>query len=343
MENIFSFKSKSFTKKQQIAYWIALILFGAVVKVLLLPFEKGDYLCFLVPWMNFIKTHGYFSALKYNFYNYTPTYIYFLVIATKIGINPVFTVKLSSIFFEYIAAFYIGKIATIKTKSNMTMLIALAVVPIVPSVLLNAAYLSQCDSIYTAFVLGSCYYILINKQYLSVIFFGLAFMLKMQAVMILPFFFLLLLRWKIKWYYFLIIPMIYIISILPAWLFGRSFSELLSIYISQASNSKDLTLQFPNLYIWIDNVYFEVAKNIGIVATVLFTLFTGFWLSQKRFVFTLDSRSSMPSARGSLSMTMKPPGALRMVGSRSASVTLGSIWIRRRFFFFCNSARASAS
>ena len=284
----FSLKSLAFVKKQQYLLWIALFFVGIVIRIKFLPLEKGDYICFLEPWMNFAKSHGYFSSLKYNFYNYTPSYIYFLIFATKIGLNPVFSVKVFSFIFEFIAAFYIGKIATIKSKSNMTMLIALAVVPILPSVVLNASYLSQCDSIYTAFVLGSCYYILINKQFLSVVFLGLAFMLKMQAVMILPFFFVMLLREKIKWYYFLIIPMVYILSILPAWLYGRSFSELLGIYISQASNSKDLTLHFPNLYIWINNDYYEVAKNIGILITVLLTLLAGFWLSQKRFVFNLE-------------------------------------------------------
>lgn len=288
MNTQFISKLVAFVRKSQSLLWIALIGIGIVIKVMLLPFEKGDYLCFLDPWMDFIKSHGYFSALKYKFYNYTPTYIYFLIFATKIGINPVFTVKIFSIFFEYVAAFFVGKIATLNYKSNLTILIALAVVPIVPSVLLNASYLSQCDSIYTAFVIGSCYFIMKRKQLLSVIYLGIAFSLKMQSVMILPFFFVLLLRGKIKWYYFIIIPLVYIISILPAWLYGRSFSELLEVYLSQASNSKDLTLNFPNLYIWINNNYYETVKNIGILITVLFTLFTGFLLSQKRFVFTFE-------------------------------------------------------
>ena len=53
-----------------------LVVVGLVVKLLLLPVSTGDYIHFLEPWVEFIKEHGYFAALEYDFYNYTPTYIY---------------------------------------------------------------------------------------------------------------------------------------------------------------------------------------------------------------------------------------------------------------------------
>ena len=193
-----------------------------------------------------------------------------------------------SFFFEYLLAFYIGKIAALKTKSNSVIWAAVAIIPILPSIFLNSGYLSQSDAIYSAFVVGSMYFLLIKKHLLSALFLGFAFAFKMQSTIILPFYFVMMLRGNIKWYYFSIVPIIYLLSILPAWFYGRPMNELLTIYLSQSGSYKYLTLNFPNIYIWISNVYYEPAKIVGIISTALLTLASGFWLSNKNFNFTIE-------------------------------------------------------
>lgn len=281
---------KAFVQNSKIQKFsvITIITLGLIVKFLLLGIKTGDFVVFLEPWIEFIKAHGYFSSLKFAFYDYTPSYIYILILIAKTGLNPLFGVKIVSIIFEYIAAFFIGKIAYLKYKNNLVIWISVAVIPILPSVLLNSSYLSQCDSIYSAFVIGSIHFLLKKKQLLSVLFLGIAFAFKMQAVMLLPFFFVMMLRKNIQWYYFLIIPVIFIFSLIPAWCFGRSFAELLNVYIAQTDHYRFLTLNFPNLYIWISNVYYEPVKLAGIIFTFFFTLFSGIWLSQKKFIFTFE-------------------------------------------------------
>jgi len=268
-------------------FWLILIILGIIIKLILLPVKTGDSVYFLA-WINFIKTNGYFSSLKYGFYDYSPPYIYILIIISKIGLNPLYSIKIVSIAFEYLAAYYIGKITLLKYKSNITSWIALAVIPILPTVLLNSSYLSQCDSIYSAFALGSVFFMLKKQQLLAVLFLGISISFKMQAVMLLPFFFIMMLRKKIYWYYFLIIPMVFIFSLLPAWLYGRTLKELLNIYISQTDHFHFLTMNFPNLYIWISNEYYQSVKLAGMVFTAIFTLFTGYWISKIKTVFTLE-------------------------------------------------------
>jgi Gpi18-like mannosyltransferase len=265
------------------------IVFGIFCKLLLLPVKTGDFNVFLEPWLAFIKSHGYFSSLRYGFYDYTPSYIYILILIAKTGLNPLFLVKFISIIFEYVAAFYVGKIASLKYKSNNVIWIALAVVPVLPTVLLNSSYLSQCDSIYASFVLGSIFFVLTKKQLLTVLFLGIAFAFKMQSVMLLPFFFVLMLRGKINWYYFLAIPIVFLISLTPAWFFGRSFNDLLNVYISQTNHYQFLTLNFPNLYIWISNDYYQSVKTAGMLFTFVFTLCSGIWLSRKKYDFSFDN------------------------------------------------------
>ena len=269
--------------------WIALIIIGFIVKIVLLPVQTGDYIGFLQPWIGFIKSHGYFSSLHYGFYDYTPSYIYILIAITKIGLNPLYSIKIVSIVFEYLAAFFIGKIAFQKVKNNQVIWISLVVIPLLPSILLNSSYLSQCDSIYSAFVMGSIYFIFQRKQFLSVLFLAIAFAFKMQTTFILPFFFVMMLRGNIRWYYFCLIPIIFIISITPTWLYGRPFTDLIKVYIAQTDRFRFLTLNFPNLYIWISNNYYEQVKILGIILTSALTVFTGFWLRRKQIVFSFET------------------------------------------------------
>ena len=268
--------------------WIGLIIIGLIIKIILLPIKTGDFNVFLEPWLEFIKAHGYFDSLKYGFYNYTPSYIYILVLIAKIGLNPLYLVKFVSIIFEYLAAYTIGKIAFQKYKNNLVIWISLAVIPLLPSVILNSSYLSQCDSIYAAFGLLSIYFIIKEKQVVSLIFLGIAFAFKMQTAIILPLFYISMLKGKINWYNFLFIPLVFVFSLIPAWAYGRSFSDLINVYVSQANHYQFLTMNFPNLYIWISNDFYEPVKIAGMIITVLVTLISGYLLSNKKYIFTFE-------------------------------------------------------
>jgi len=280
------FKNIDLLKRKSI--WVSLIIIGLIFKLVLLPVKTGDSVYFLA-WIEFIKTHGFLSSLRFGFYDYAPSYIYILIFISKIGLNPLYSIKLASIAFEYLAAFFIGKIAFLKYKSKITGWIAFAIVPILPTVLLNSSYLSQCDSIYSAFVLGSVYFMLKKEQFLSVLFLGISIAFKMQAVMMLPFFFVMLLRNNIRWYYFMMIPTVFILSLMPPFFFGRSFIDLMNVYIYQTDHFHYLTLNFPNLYIWINNDYYQPAKIYGILFTFMLTLFFSLWLSRKKRVFTFEN------------------------------------------------------
>ena len=273
---------------QKVHFWIALIVVGILLKLILFPFETGDYWFFLHPWINFIKEHGYFSSLQYKFYNYAPSYIYILVLIAKTGLNPLYSIKIASVLFEYLLAFFIGKTICLKYKNKLFIWISLAVIPLIPSVLANSSYLSQCDSIYSAFTVGSIYFLLKKQPWISALFLGVAFAFKMQTLLLLPFFFVMMLRNHIKFYHFLMIPTVYFVSILPVFFMGRPLDELITVYLTQAGHYKYLTMNFPNLYIWINNDYYEIAKYIGLVVTFLITLFVGILLSRKKYEFTFD-------------------------------------------------------
>ena len=260
-----------------------LILAGLLIKLLMLPFfpEPGDYTFFLKPWVEFIRSHGYWQAFRFEFANYSPTYLYFLLGIAKLGGEPLIPIKLVSICFEYVAAWFIGGIAYQKYKEDWVRWCALAVVPLLPTVLINSSYWGQCDSVYASFLVGSIYFVLRKRSFLSILFLGISFSFKLQAVLLFPFYFVLLLRNRVKWYYFLLVPAVYLISLLPACCAGRPLTELLSVFISQSEYYESLSLQFPNLYMWISDDHYETVKWIGILLTCLFALLTGGLLAKK--------------------------------------------------------------
>ena len=268
--------------------WLIIMCIGIIMKLLLFPIKLGDYNFYLEPWIKFIKENGYENSLKYNFYNYSPSYIYILIAIAKIGFNPLYSIKIVSILFEFILAYFVGKIAFIKYKNDLVYWISFAVVPLIPTLILNGAFWGQCDSIYSAFVLGSLYFILKKKEFLSIVFLGIAISFKIQAIFIFPFYFVMLLRGNIKWYYFILIPVIYLISILPTWFYGRPLTELLTIYMVQSDYYQGLTIYFPNLYVLINDDYFNPVRFIGMGLTAVFTIIFGVILSHKKYNFTFD-------------------------------------------------------
>lgn len=64
----------------------------------------------------------------------------------------------------------------------------------------------------------------------------------------------------------------------------------------QSNYDHELTLNFPNLYIWIDNIYYNPVKLIGIIFTVVLTLCSGILLRKYRFSYEMWIRFSLLSS-----------------------------------------------
>ncbi len=270
-------------------YWLIIIIAVLLLKTLFLPIKLGDYNTYLGPWVEFIKNNGYFASLRYDFYNYSPSYIYILILIAKTGLNSLYMIKIISILFEFVLALYVGKILFLKTKIQMLYWLSAAILPLIPTVFLNGAYWGQCDSIYTTFVVVGIYYSLINKHFISVVLLAVAIAFKAQAVFILPYYFTLLLFGKTKWYYFLTIPIVYFISIMPAWLNGRYLTDLFSIYLNQSDYYQSLTMFMPNIYVWIQDADYSTFKLVGIITTTALTIFSSIYLKYKNFELNIDN------------------------------------------------------
>lgn len=252
---------------------VVLILSGVILRAAGLWFVSMDMSVFLVPWYRQLAYQG-LSALQTEFSNYTPPYLYLLWFATwtRSVIPAVVAIKLISILFDVGNTIWVYKILRVKYHKGAAPILGAAVFFVLPTIVLNSAWWGQADSIYTFFVLGSLYFLLSARSLTAMIFFGIAFSFKLQAVFFAPFLFLLMLKRRIAWTYALIVPLVYVVLIFPAVLAGRPLLEALTIYLEQADTFRQLTLKAPNLYQFISNDWYQPLLFLGLCFTALLTL-----------------------------------------------------------------------
>ena len=216
--------------------------------------ESGDYQNFLYTWFNQIKEGGGLLALKQEIGDYNIPYLFIIAILSYLPINPLISIKMVSIIFDYsmaiVAMLIIYEIFKDKKNKHIYALLTYSIVVILPTVVLNSSAWAQCDSIYTTFILLSLLFIIKEKYFKAFIFFGIAFSFKLQSIFILPVFIILYLaNKKFSIYYFFIIPIVNIIMCLPAIMAGRSVISCFSIYFNQTGTYTDyISMNFPSIY-----------------------------------------------------------------------------------------------
>ncbi|MGN0364526.1 MAG: hypothetical protein ACI4E5_01120 [Suilimivivens sp.] len=232
-----------------LAFIGCLFAFAFMVRWKLMPIESADYWGFLEDWMKQIRDGGGFRSLGWQISNYSSPYMYLMCLVSYLTDNDLYGLKLVSVFFDYLAAIAVFLIIYQITGRVRKSIMGMAILLLSPTVILDSAYWCQCDIIYTTFILFAIYYLFKNNSRGCLILVGISFAFKLQALFIVPFLIILWLKKKtIKLRDFVWIPIIYVVSALPAWLFGRDFKELMTIYFDQAGTYPWGTLEYPNIY-----------------------------------------------------------------------------------------------
>ncbi len=218
-----------------------------------LKFISWDMRCCGFVWYGDILQHGLWNLLKTNISNYTPPYLYLLGLAslTASFLDRIIAIKSISLAFDIYCAILIFKIVRLKYKNFQIPLLAASIAFLLPTVILNSAYWGQVDSLYTAFLLTSLYFLLIDRPGWGVFFFGVAFSIKLQSFFFAPFLIALAFRKKIPWKNFLLVPLVYFLFILPAALEGVPLLGLLTIYLNQADSTNQWSRNAGNPYVFV--------------------------------------------------------------------------------------------
>jgi Gpi18-like mannosyltransferase len=273
----------------------ALLMVAGAIRLVGFDHITQDYTAFLQPWSRYIAEHGGFAALGDDFANYNVPYLYLLAFLTWLdphvpgGLLPL--IKISSVVFDVMLAYYAARIAGLRFAGPRMPLLAGVVVLLLPTVVLNGSWWGQCDTVYTAFAVAGLFYVLRDRPWIAAVLFGVAISIKLQAIFVFPALFVLLLAGRvIKFRHLLVVPAVYVGLAIPAWLAGRPFVELLTIYTKQGGQYEQLTLDGPSIWTFI-----RPAKELlGPVRTagVLFTLAAVLVLTYVLLIrkVTLDAR-----------------------------------------------------
>src|SRR5258708_1222499 len=214
-----------------------MFLLAIVLRVSLYHVETSDYTVFLSQWYDFIQTHGGFAALKYNFSNYNTPYLSLLALTTYMPIPKLVAIKTLSVVFDGVLGLFTYLILSLKYRRSFASIIGALVIVFAPTIFINSAAWGQSDAIYTAFCLGSLYYLLKERPAWACVFFAFALSFKLQAIFFLPILFMLLLKRKLPLKYLALIPLIFLLMLVPAYIAGRDAQSLLSIYAGQVTSS----------------------------------------------------------------------------------------------------------
>lgn len=267
---LFRFLSK-LGKSEDLVWWAIGLALALALRLSLFGFQSGDYVSHLELWYDYIQSHGGFAALGDNFTNYTPPYLYLVWLATKLPVEKLYAVKLIVIPFDFLIAFITLLIVRLKYQNKTIQMLAFFAALFAPTVIFNSALWGQSDAMYTSFLLVSVYYVLRKKPIVAFIFFSVAFSFKTQAIFLSPLFLVLCLKKRVPIWTVLLLPATYILIVIPAWIAGRPFTDLMLMHWRQAETFKQLTMNAPNLYQWLPGDY-DLFGRFGLLlaATSLF-------------------------------------------------------------------------
>ena len=265
-----------FESKLDVIFLIFVSILAVYARYKFMNYKTDDYLTFLEPWYNFLKEHGGILGLKYDIGNYTEGYMLILALLTYLPINPLYTIKMVSIVFDFALAILGRKIIKDYWNGKSAIMAANIVYTLIlfsPTIFLNSAYWGQCDSIYTFFVLLSLYCAIKKRWNIVFIVLGCGLAFKMQTILIFPVFLILYLKQKeFSIFKFFLVPITYLCWSIPALLEGKPVYDIIHSLLSYGEGTTfDLTYSFNNFYTLVQTENLEIIGYIrlaGIALTV---------------------------------------------------------------------------
>ena len=269
-----------------VLFFIVGLAISGWIRYSAIKYESGDYGSYLSPWYDYITSNGYWSALKDNFSNYNPPYLYLLIIASLFGGDKLISIKLISIIFDYILAILVYFVVKFLVDSKYTSndstspkklskfipIIAFFGILFSPNIILNSSVWSQSDVIYTAFLVAGFWFLLKEKFIWTIAFFTVAVSFKLQAIFFIPILILLFIKRKITLLHFLVAPIVYFLMMMPAVIAGKTWNAVFDVYVGQQNTYRDLTKNAPSLYVWFGGADYELFSKFGFGLAVIFGL-----------------------------------------------------------------------
>ena len=235
-------------RREDVLFLVLLTALGFWARSALFGMVSQDYMYFLGPWYDTLRDEG-FSALGRQFGDYSPLYYYLLAILAKLSPDSLLCIKLLSCAADVVLALYAMRIAWAVSQSRTRACLAYALVFLLPQIVFNSAAWAQCDAMYAAALAACVYYFTQGKDAAGMLAYSVAFAFKLQAILLGPFLLILFVLRRIRVRAFFLVPAVYVLTCVPAWLCGRSWKSLLSTYFQQTQTYGSVSMNAPSLYL----------------------------------------------------------------------------------------------
>lgn len=276
-------------------FWVIVVLVGLFGG--LAARSKGwymvslDYEDYLYPWLETLDQN---TGLKGLAIDHLGTYYipYMTVLALITYLDPskwLAAIKVISVISEMLfavgAALIAYKLLKESGRNPKWASAVFALFMLSPQMMMNGAFWGQCDYIYGAFAMFCVYFMLCEKYTLAMNMFGLGFIFKQQILVILPVLVLVyLISKKFSILKFLYIPMWYFIGGLPAIIEGRPAQSVYRIYLDQANEFGQLSMNLPNIYRYFPNEMKEDFFSWGMFTTAVILFMLALWLFERKYM-----------------------------------------------------------
>jgi len=265
---------KKIHEKSWIPYLVLLCLVGVVyygieLRWLLREFISGDTKIYKIPWIEHLQQTGLQNALVNSVTNYNPMFTYLMASFNTLlpVVDSHYLIKLITNFGDLLttlASYHLLRSAKCSPLRAVTGAVAIFVLP---TVILNSNAFTQIESLVAAPLIIGVSFLLRNRWSLAMLCIGLAFSIKLQSVFIFPALVILMVSQGQKLRSLLLIPFVYLLTILPTYFAGRDMTDILLIYKNQMGLYGDLTRNAANVYHWLPDNY-SVFMPLGMLFTL---------------------------------------------------------------------------
>lgn len=268
---------------------LLIIMLGMGLRYNLFYFQSQDYIQNLQKWFDTIKNNGGIFGIGTMVGNYTPPYTYFLALLTYLPFSSLTSIKLLSVGFDLMLAVVVAFIVYEIKRNKTCSIIAFSAVFLLPTVIVNSAVWAQCDSIIAFFIMSSLYLFLRNKPRAGCFSFGLAVAIKIQSIFLAPLLLFLWLDKKLKFKHLLLIPLAYLISVIPTALAGGSYWDALTlVYWQVTTTANDLSFNCANFWAPVRSLTAPNIARAGTLFTLAVTFLSAYMIAVKKAILTKE-------------------------------------------------------
>ncbi|MFG1609763.1 glycosyltransferase 87 family protein [Actinoplanes sp. NPDC049265] len=261
-------------------------------------------------WYADLTEAGVWHGLGEEIGNYNAPFLYLLALTSVLPGAMVLKVKLVWVAFDFLLVFFVYRLVAVRWPGRRIPMLAALLAGLLPTVVINASFWGQTDSMWTSFALGGVYCLLRERPWWGVALCAVALALKPQGIFIFPLLLLLVLAGRIRWRQLLAAPAVYLALDLPALLAGRDPMELLTVYDPgrQAIHVPGLTSNAPSVFVFFPvDVRVDSLKAVGYALAAALIIGLCYVLVARRVEFT-PARIVLAAATFSILVPYTVPG-----------------------------------